>query len=409
MYIAKSDLSLQKEYVKQRQSALYGWYCQLEQILSNPIVVNAESNICWGLIGQGLLLEGEDEDAYLHFLEWVAKTLAIELIYVNQSDISNLASQISRLDVAAIIFLEPGEWLDGDGITDDIAVTRKQVLQALDLVVSKEMILTSICQSYGDIAQEFRYRGKFDRHITWSNPNPNLYADDFISMLGEQYLGDEIGVNKKRLGSLLCMEFPTFRRLGMLSVTLQRKSHAESRPIQWKDILAVAIHGTGQGNFENSSTNLNQIAAHESGHAVVTMVESGWENIPDWVSILPGKDMAGIMVEDYEKTFDSSGYSSYLQVRSSIRIALAGRVAEEILLGELNVGASCANEDLREATYKAMLLISKNGFSADYGEGEYAGVGLLVGCKDYVPASSEYFQVQAREFLKKQYQVVKNT
>jgi ATP-dependent Zn protease len=34
---------------------------------------------------------------------------------------------------------------------------------------------------------------------------------------------------------------------------------------------------------------------------------------------------------------------------------------------------------------------------------------LLVGYKDYVPANSEYFQAQAREFIKRQYQTVKKT
>ena len=91
------------------------------------------------------------------------------------------------------------------------------------------------------------------------------------------------------------------------------------------------------------------------------------------------------------------------------KILVCTRVAEELLLGELNVGSSCANEDLRDATYKAMHLISKNGFSASYGEGEYVGDGLLVGFKDYVPANSEYFQAQAREFIKRQYLAVKKT
>lgn len=409
MFIAKSDLILQKEYVKQRQPALYGWYSELEKILSSPNLESSLPSITWGLLGQGLLLEGEDKDAYLHFLEWVSETQGIQLILVKQNDISNLASQIPNIENPALFFLEPGEWLDGEGATDDIAALRAQVHDVLNMAVGKKIILTSICQSYGDIAQDFRYRGKFDRHIIWSNPDPDLYAVDFISMIGTQYLSNEIEVIKRRLGSLLCMEFPSFRRLGMLSLTLQRKSHIESRTIQWKDFLAVAIHGTGEGQFGNPLTNFVQIAAHEAGHAVATMVESDWKSIPDWVSILPGKDMIGIMVEDYEKTYDSSSFPTFLQVRSSIRIALAGRVAEELLLGELNVGASCANEDLRDATYKAMHLISKNGFSASYGEGEYFGDSLLVGYKDYVPANSEYFQAQAREFIKRQYQEIKET
>jgi hypothetical protein len=409
MFIAKSDLSSQKEYVQQRQPFLYSWYCELEKILSNPNLESTVPSVSWGLIGQGLLLEGEDKDAYLHFLEWVAETQGMHLILIKHNAVPDLTSQISSIENPVILFLEPGEWLDGESPADDVAALRRQVLDTLDIVVGKKIIVTSICQSYGDIAQDFRYRGKFDRHITWSNPDPDLYAVDFINMIGTQYLSNEIEVIKRRLGSLLCIEFPSFRRLGMLSVTLQRKSHIQSCAIQWRDILAVAIHGTGEGQFGNPLTNFDQIAAHEAGHAVATIVESDWKNIPDWVSILPGKDMIGIMVEDYEKTYDSSSFPTFLQVRSSIRIALAGRVAEELLLGELNVGSSCANEDLRDATYKAMHLISKNGFSASYGEGEYVGDGLLVGYKDYVPANSEYFQAQAREFIKRQYQVVKKT
>jgi hypothetical protein len=409
VYIGKSNLILQKDHVKQRQPTLYAWYCQLEKLLSNSGLESVVASLEWEFLGQGLLLEGEDKDAYLHFLEWVAITQSIQLILIKQHDISNLASQIQNIENPAILFFEPGEWLNGDSANDDAVVIRRQVLDILDMAVGKKIILTSICQCYGDIAQDFRYRGKFDRHITWSNPTPDLYAVDFINMIGPQYLSNEIEFIKRRLGSLLCMEFPSFRRLGMLSLTLQRKSQIESRTIQWKDFLAVAIHGTGEGQFGNPLTNFDQIAAHEAGHAVATIVESDWKNIPDWVSILPGKDMIGIMVEDYEKTYDSSSFPTFLQVRSSIRIALAGRVAEELLLGELNVGSSCANEDLRDATYKAMHLISKNGFSACYGEGEYAGDSLLVGYKDCVPANSEYFQIQAREFIKRQYQVVKKT
>ncbi len=409
MYIGKSNLSLQKEHVKQRQPNLYAWYSQLEKLLSNSGLESVVASSEWEFLGQGLLLEGEDKDAYLHFLEWVAETLDIQLIQIKHNDISNLMSQISTIANPAILFLEPGEWLNGDGANEDAVVIRRQALDALDMAVGKKIILTSICQSYGGIAQDFRYRGKFDRHITWSNPAPDLYAVDFINMIGAQYLSNEIKFINRRLGSLLCIEFPSFRRLGMLSVTLQRKSQSQSRTIQWSDVLAVAIHGTGEGQFVNPSTNLDQIAAHEAGHAVASIVESDWKSTPDWVSILPGKDMIGIMVEDYEKTYNSSSFSTFLHVRSSIRIALAGRVAEELLLGELNVGSSCANEDLRDATYKAMHLISKNGFSASYGEGEYVGDSLLVGYKDYVPANSEYFQAQAREFIKRQYQTVKKT
>ena len=152
-----------------------------------------------------------------------------------------------------------------------------------------------------------------------------------------------------------------------------------------------------------------QIAAHEAGHAVVAMVESGFESIPDWVSIIPSKNMAGVMVQDYRHIYSAGLLRSFSQVRTAIRIDLAGRVAEELLLGELNVGADCANSDLKEASWKALNLMARNGFSSTYGVESNKGSNLLVMVPRGVEIDSKRFHEEARRFIQTQYLAVKLT
>ena len=129
--------------------------------------------------------------------------------------------------------------------------------------------------------------------------------------------------------------------------------------------------------------------------------------MPDWVSIMPGKDMIGIMVASYADTYGSSGFKTFAEARTAIRVGLGGRVAEELMLGELNVGATCASEDLKDVTWQVMKLVLENGFTATYGTKSYEGNNLLVQQRSNNSMGCIYAQKQARLFIQAQYQEVK--
>jgi cell division protease FtsH len=171
----------------------------------------------------------------------------------------------------------------------------------------------------------------------------------------------------------------------------------------------VAINGTGEGLSFQDYPVPEQIAAHEAGHAVVAMAESAFESIPDWVSIIPSKDMAGVMVQDYRHIYNGGLFRSFSQVRTAIRIDLAGRVAEELILGELNVGADCANSDLKEASWKAFNLMARNGFSSGYGINSHDGENMLVVTKGCFDSDADDYRIEAKKFIQMQYRAVKLT
>jgi ATP-dependent Zn protease len=399
------NLSKNVEFLKlqERQPALSQWFTEFSSLCSPSI----KQELTWDLLGNGLMIEAADKDAYLDFLKWAAGITGAAFMEVSLSKIKSIKNSIGKTKKPAIIFIESGGWLESDNPSEEEATSRQLIVEALDMINGTSKVITSTCISFGEVAEVFRYKNKFDRHILWTTPRPVLHARDFIDQLGANIVSNELLNEEHRLGCILCLDFPGKRRFGMLEKTLKRLAFREKRKIVLQDVLEVAINGTGEGISCQEYPNSDQIAAHEAGHAVVAMIESDFENIPDWVSIIPSKDTAGVMVQDYSHIYSKDLFRSFSQVRTSIRIDLAGRVAEELILGEDNVGSDCANSDLRAASGRAFNLVARNGFSSSYGTNPYDGENLLVVIKGYFEADSEDYRIEAKKFIQMQYRAVK--
>jgi Peptidase family M41 len=395
------------EFIKlqERQPALAQWMSEFYS-LCNP---SMKQDLTWELLGNGLMIESADKDACRDFLKWAANISGSTFFEVSLSNIKSIKDLIEKSKEPALILVESGGWLEAEDPSEEEAVSRRLISDVLERISGTSKVIISTCSSFGEIAEEFRYQNKFDRHILWASPKPNFHASDFLEQLGADIVSDDLLNDQHRLGCILCLDFESKRRFGMLEKALKRVAIREKRKIGLKDVLQVAINGTGEGLSFQDYPVPEQIAAHEAGHAVVAMAESGFKTIPDWVSIIPSKDMAGVMVQDYRHIYSAGLLRSFSQVRTAIRIDLAGRVAEELLLGELNVGADCANSDLKEASWKALNLMARNGFSSTYGVESDKGSNLLVMVPRGVEIDSKRFHEEARRFIQTQYLAVKLT
>ena len=92
---------------------------------------------------------------------------------------------------------------------------------------------------------------------------------------------------------------------------------------------------------------------------------------------------------------------SYRDIIHKIKVCLAGRAAEYLLLGAEDVSARGALGDLEEATHLARLLMEELGHSSETGTIEEASSNLLV--QQSKPAGIERHRTdaQARLFLQK--------
>jgi ATP-dependent Zn protease len=142
-------------------------------------------------------------------------------------------------------------------------------------------------------------------------------------------------------------------------------------------------------------------AIHEAGHALVTYLDSRDHTIPVYTSILKRGGALGVVIttpDAYEMTGEDL---SYRDITHKIKVCLAGRAAEYLLLGAEDVSARGALGDLEEATHWARLLMEELGHSAETATIEEASSNLLV--QQSKPAAVERHRTdsQARLFLQK--------
>ncbi|NMB96134.1 MAG: ATP-dependent metallopeptidase FtsH/Yme1/Tma family protein [Clostridiaceae bacterium] len=101
-------------------------------------------------------------------------------------------------------------------------------------------------------------------------------------------------------------------------------------------------------------------AYHEAGHAIAVKVISTTDKV-DRISIIPSGRAGGYTAfkPEEDRTYVTKG-----QLLEKISIALGGRAAEELVLGEISTGAS---NDLKQANSVARNMITRYGMSENLG------------------------------------------
>jgi cell division protease FtsH len=101
-------------------------------------------------------------------------------------------------------------------------------------------------------------------------------------------------------------------------------------------------------------------AYHEAGHALAIRLASTTDKV-DRVSIIPSGRAGGYTVH---KPDEDISYQTKGHLLESIVVALGGRAAEDLVLGEISTGAY---GDLKQANNVARSMITKYGMSDELG------------------------------------------
>ena len=101
-------------------------------------------------------------------------------------------------------------------------------------------------------------------------------------------------------------------------------------------------------------------AYHEAGHAVVIHSLETPDPVHQ-ITIIP-RGMAGGMTVSLPQ--EEKSYHSERELEESIAVCLGGRVAEQLMLGDISTGAS---NDLERATNTARAMVTKYGMSEKLG------------------------------------------
>lgn len=127
-----------------------------------------------------------------------------------------------------------------------------------------------------------------------------------------------------------------------------------------KEAVFKVIMGPEKKSRVMSEAEKKLTAYHEAGHALAVKLVSTTDKV-DRISIIPA-GMAGGFT--HFKPDEDKSYRTKSNLLESIVIALGGRAAEELVLGEISTGAS---QDLKQANGVARGMITKYGMSETLG------------------------------------------
>jgi cell division protease FtsH len=138
-----------------------------------------------------------------------------------------------------------------------------------------------------------------------------------------------------------------------------RRGHDQVKEADFTDALERIVLGA-ERKVMMSPEDKRRTAYHEGGHAVVGMLTPGADPVRK-ISIIPRGAALGVTFAAPD--VDRFNYSE-LELQAKIKVALGGRVAEELVFGDITTGAE---SDIQQLTLIARHMVGRWGMSPTIG------------------------------------------
>jgi cell division protease FtsH len=290
------------------------------------------------------------------------------IVGVGASRVRDLFKQ-AKEDAPAIIFIDE---LDAIGRSrsaggpnlsgghDEREQTLNQILTEMDGFSPRESVIVLGATNRPEVLDQALLRpGRFDRRVVVSPPD----------RAGRQAIL-EVHTRSVPLGADVDLGGIAASTPGMVGADLAnlaneaallaaRRTHAEVVEQDFTDAMERIVLGA-ERKVMISDEDKRRTAYHESGHAIMGMLTSGADPVRK-VSIIPRGMALGV-------TFSSPDADRFnfdeRHLTAQIKVALGGRVAEEIVFGDLTTGAE---SDIQQLTRIARGMVGRWGMSPAIG------------------------------------------
>ena len=326
-------------------------------------------------IPKGVLLEGAPGTGKTLLAKAVAGEAGVPFYSISGSDFVEMfvgvgASRVrdmfeeAKKNSPCIVFIDEIDAVArrrGTGVGgghDEREQTLNQLLVEMDGFGVNEGIIVMAATNRADILDPAILRpGRFDRKITVARPDVKGREEILAVHARKKPLGDDVNLTEIAQTTAGFSGADLENLLNEAAIRAAR----ENRPyINQTDIRAAFIKvgiGAEKKSRVISDKEKRITAYHESGHAIL------FHELEDVgpvysVSIIPtGVGAAGytMPLPDNDEMFNTKG-----QMLQDITTLLGGRVAEEIIFGDITTGAS---NDIKRATAAARSMVMKYGMS----------------------------------------------
>lgn len=249
------------------------------------------------------------------------------------------------------------------GGNDEREQTLNQMLVEMDGFETNEGVVIIAATNRPDVLDPALLRpGRFDRQITVSNPDI-----DGREQILQVHL-KKIKYNSKVLPRIIARGTPGFSGAELANLVNEaallaaRRGKKEVDMTDLEEAKDKVLMGVERRSMAMSDAEKKLTAYHEGGHALVGLYCSASDPIHKATIIPRGRALGMVMRLPENDRFSMARD----KMKADIAVAMAGRVAEEIIFGEDKV-TSGASSDIKMATRMAKAMVMEWGLSDEVG------------------------------------------
>jgi cell division protease FtsH len=317
--------------------------------------------------GKTLLARAVAGEAGVPFFSASASEFIEAIVGIGASRVRDLFQQAKEA-APAIIFVDEldaiGRARGGSGGSfgghDKREQTLNQILTEMDGFDSSDSVIVLGATNRPDVLDPALLRpGRFDRRVAVQPPDSKGREQILRVHTRSVPLADDVDLERLASTSTGMVGADLANLVNEAALLAARRGHDKVRAADFTDALEKIVLGA-ERKIVLSEDDRRRIAYHEGGHAIVGMLTPGADPVRK-VSIIPRGQALGVTLS----TPDDDRFNlSEAELRAKIRVALGGRVAEEVVFGDITTGAE---SDIQQVTAIARGMVERWGMSEKVG------------------------------------------
>jgi cell division protease FtsH len=359
--------------------------------------------------GKTLLARAVAGEAGVPFFSSSASEFIEAIVGIGASRVRDLFQQ-AKESAPAIVFIDELDAIGrarGAGATlgghDEREQTLNQILTEMDGFDSSVGVIVLGATNRPDVLDPALLRpGRFDRRVAVQPPDGKGREMILRVHTRSVPLDDDVDLAQLAQSTSGMVGADLANLVNEAALLAARRAHKRVQRADFTDALERILLGA-ERKIVLTAEDRRRIAYHEGGHAIVGMLTQGADPVRK-VSIIPRGQALGVTLSTPED--DRFNYSEE-ELRAKIRVALGGRVAEEIVYGVPTTGAE---SDIQQVTGIARGMVQRWGMSDKVGFVKVAGQDgqgpLLPGTEPASEATQELVDGEVRRIVEEEHHVV---
>jgi cell division protease FtsH len=353
--------------------------------------------------GKTLLARAVAGEAHAAFFSISASEFIEAIVGVGASRVRDLFAKAKQA-APAIIFIDEldaiGRSRQGQvsisGANDEREQTLDQILTEMDGFESVEAVVVLAATNRPEILDAALLRpGRFDRRVSVQPPDRVGRRKILDVHTRSLPLSDSVDLDALAASTPGMVGADLANLANEAALLAARRQHERVERADFTDSLEKILLGAPRG-IVLSPIDRERTAYHESGHALVGMLTPGADPVRK-VSIIPRGMALGVTLSAPDD--DQVSYTlEYLLAK--LRVAVAGRVAEELVYGTITTGAE---SDIQQLTAIARQMVGRWGMSEAVGLVSVlpldAGAALLPGASETSQATQKLMDEEVRRLV----------